>query len=75
MAEVYRWSVRDRLPVIPIPLRPPSPDIPIDLNELVGRVYDLGRYRRTLHHDRPLPETMSLPPGDREWAQAIGQPG
>ena len=51
MAEVYRWSVRDRLPAIPIPLRAPDPDVPIDLNELVGRVYDLGRYRRTLHHD------------------------
>ena len=51
-----------------------DPDVPIDLNELVGRVYDLGRYRRTLHYDQPLPEMMSLPPGDREWAQAIGQP-
>ena len=75
MAEVYRWSVRDRLPAIPIPLRAPDPDVPIDLNELVGRVYDLGRYRRTLHHDQALPEGLPLPPEDREWAQGTGRPG
>ena len=67
--------MRDRLPAIPIPLRAPDPDIPIDLNELVGRVYDLGRYRRTLHYGQPLPDGLALPPGDREWAQGTGPPG
>jgi Protein of unknown function (DUF4058) len=74
-AEVYRWSVRDPLPAIPIPLRAPDPDVQIELNELVGRVYDLGRYRRTLQHDQPLPDRLSLPPGEREWAQRSTQPG
>lgn len=72
-AEVYRWSVRDRLPAIPIPLRSPDPDVPVDLNELVRRVYDLGRYRRTLHHDQPLPDGLPLAAEDREWAQGSGQ--
>jgi Protein of unknown function (DUF4058) len=43
LAEVYRWTVRDPLPRIPIPLREPDPDVPIDLAALVTRVYDLGR--------------------------------
>ena len=70
MAEVYRWSVRDPLPRIPIPLREPDPDVVIDLATLATRVYDLGRYARTLRHDAPLPETIPLTTEDRAWAQA-----
>lgn len=73
MGEVYRWGVRDALPRIPIPLREPDPDVWIDLAALVSRVYDLGRYERTLHHDQPLPETTPLPPEDREWVEAAGR--
>ncbi len=54
-------------PAIPIPLREPDADILIDLAVLVTRVYDLGRYARTLRHDAPLPETTSLTPEDRAW--------
>ena len=35
VAEVYRWTVRDPLPRLPIPLREPDPDILIDLAALV----------------------------------------
>jgi hypothetical protein len=66
-AELYLWTVRDPLPRIPIPLREPDADILIDFAALVGRVYDLGRYARTLRHDAPLPETSSLMPEDRAW--------
>jgi hypothetical protein len=70
LAEVYRWTVRDPLPRIPIPLREPDPDVPIDLASLVTRVYDLGRYARTLRHGPPLPETTSLTPEDRAWVES-----
>jgi hypothetical protein len=69
VAEVFRWSVRDPLPCIPIPLREPDADIQIELGTLVNRVYDLGRYARTLQYDAPLPETTSLTPQDRAWVE------
>jgi hypothetical protein len=72
-AEVYSWTLRDRLPAIPIPLRPPDADVSVDLQELVGRVYDLGRYDRTLRHDQPLPQALPLHSEDRTWAERIGQ--
>jgi len=71
VAEVYRWTVRDPLPRLPIPLREPDPDILIDLAGLVTRVYDLGRYGRTLRHDKPLPETAPLSPDDRAWVKSL----
>jgi hypothetical protein len=68
-AQAYRWTVRDRLPAIPIPLRAPDPDVLIDQAEPVKRVYDLGRYARTLRHDTPLPDAVRLVPEDREWVE------
>jgi hypothetical protein len=73
-AEVYRWSVRDPLPKLPIPLREPDPDVLIDLATLVSRVYDLGRYARTLRHSAPLPETTPLRPEDRAWVESVVKP-
>jgi hypothetical protein len=70
LAEVYRWTVRDPLPTLPIPLREPDQDILIDLAALVSRVYDLGRYERTLRRDVPLPEATSLAPEDRAWIES-----
>jgi Protein of unknown function (DUF4058) len=70
LAELYRWTVRDHLPRLPIPLREPDADILIDLAVLVGRVYDMGRYARTLRHDAPLPESTSLTPEDRAWVES-----
>jgi hypothetical protein len=72
LAEVYRWTVRDPLPHVPIPLREPDADIVINLAVLVNRVYDLGRYARTLRHDVALPETTSLTPEDRAWVESQG---
>ena len=74
VAEVYRWTVRDPLPSLPIPLRAPDPDILIDLGALVNRVYDLGRYARTLHLGTPLPVSAGLTPEDRAWAESVRRP-
>ncbi len=74
MAEVYRWTVRDPLPSLPIPLREPDPDILIDLASLVSRVYDLGRYARTLRRGSPLPEIPALTPEARSWVESRSRP-
>ncbi len=34
VAEVYRWTVREPLPPVPIPLREPDPDLLIDLRRV-----------------------------------------
>ena len=65
----YGWTVRDRLPTIPIPLRQPDPDVLIDLQELADRVYDFGRYGKTLRYDLPLPEGTPIHPEDRAWVE------
>lgn len=42
--DVYAWTVRDALPALPIPLRTPDGDIPVDLAAAFRMTYDRGRY-------------------------------
>ncbi len=46
--EAYSWSLRDRLPTLPIPLQAPDPDILIDFGAVFTTTYDRGRYARAL---------------------------
>lgn len=69
--EIYRPLLREPLPVIRIPLRREDKDVLIDLQPLVDRVYQAGRYD-TLDYTR-LPD-LPLAEADREWllARAAG---
>ena len=42
--EIYRVPLRERLPVIKIPLRLTDPDIPLDLQALIDQCYHNGGY-------------------------------
>jgi hypothetical protein len=42
--EVYRWRLQQRIPMIRIPLRETDADVILDLQPLVDRAYELGRY-------------------------------
>ncbi len=42
--EVYPAKLRDRLPVIRVPLRPTDADVPLDLQVLIDQCHERGRY-------------------------------
>jgi hypothetical protein len=59
-AEVYRASFQDRLPTISIPLRPSDGDVVLDLQALVERCYETGRYSRSIDYRKdPRPPLRS----------------
>jgi hypothetical protein len=39
---------------VPIPLRQPDPDIPLDLASAAGRAYEQGRYGRLVNYAAPV---------------------
>jgi hypothetical protein len=41
--DVYAWTVRQPLPTLPIPLKAPDPDLPINLAEVFSKAYERGR--------------------------------
>ena len=71
VADVYSWSIRDRLPTIPIPLVSPDPDILLDLARIFAAVYDRGRYDRSIDYQVPLP--LPLGTSDRMWAEEVAR--
>ena len=70
---VYPIPLERRLPVIRIPLLPGDASIPIDLQAIFQRAYDVGPYRRAVRYgddaiDPPLPSTQAA------WASRLVAP-
>ncbi len=63
-------ALRDRLPVIPIPLRPGEPEPTLDLQTLLHKVYDDAGYADYIY--RALPEPRLSPPDDA-WAADLAR--
>ena len=69
--DVYAWTIRDRLPAIPIPLLAPDPDIALDLGRVFATAYERGRYGRLIDYSMPL--TLVRKPAERAWAEGIAR--
>lgn len=65
---LYPISLRDRLPVLSIPLRPEDRDIILNLQPLLDMAYRNGRYDRTDYREPCIPP---LEGADGEWAQSV----
>jgi hypothetical protein len=63
--ELYRIPLRERLPDIPIPLRPADADATLELQPILDQVYRDGRHDRT-RYDQPCQPPMEST--DAEWA-------
>lgn len=67
--DVYAWTVHQPLPMLPIPLKAPDPDLLINLAEVFAQAYDRGRYERCLRYAEP--PTAPLADADRKWATEV----
>jgi hypothetical protein len=54
-----------RLPVIPLPLLYPEPDLTLDLQPLIDETYAIGRYQGRLDYTRPLNPPLTGADGDQ----------
>ncbi|MFO0889064.1 MAG: DUF4058 family protein [Isosphaeraceae bacterium] len=67
--EFFPIPLRERLPVLPIPLRQEDEDAVLDLQALIDECYDSGRYGDDIdYRDEPEPP---LSPEDRRWAAEL----
>jgi Protein of unknown function (DUF4058) len=67
--EVYRVPLRERLPVIRIPLRETDDDVPLDLPALVAQCYRNGDYQADI--DYQVDPDPPLGAEDAGWADAL----
>lgn len=66
--EVWYFDLRDRMPTIGVPLRPPHADAPLDLQTAFEQIYGRAHYADSLDYTRPVPQPR-LRPADAQWAQ------
>ncbi len=71
----FIWPIKlpHRLPVIPIPLRNPDPDVKLDLQKLLNAVYDRCAY--DLDTDYSKEPSPPLPPQYHEWPEKLLRTG
>ena len=64
------WAIklRERLPVIPVPLRVEDGDVRIDLQAALNSAYDAAAYERYIYEGTPEPV---LPAEDATWAAQL----
>ena len=62
--QIYYCPLRERLPAFAVPLRATDTPVALDLQPLVDRCYQSGRYWQV--SQRPLPQP-SLPADERTW--------
>jgi hypothetical protein len=71
ISDVVSWSIRDPLPIIPVPLLAPDADISLDLASVFSTAYHRGRYERSIDYAVPL--ELPLSPDDRTWAEELAR--
>lgn len=68
--DVWAMSVRDKLPVVPVPLKLPDPDVRLDIGAALNEVYDRSRYDLSVRYDaEPPPPAFSEE--NLQWLQGI----
>jgi hypothetical protein len=68
-ADVYYWTIRDRLPAIKVPLKVPDPDLVIDLAAVFEMAFERGRYAPSLRYDaKPV---LPLAPDELSWCAGL----
>jgi hypothetical protein len=70
MCEVFAWTVRDRLPVLPIPLQGTDRDVRVDLQNVFRATFRRGRYPLLTNYGDP-PPPPSIPPAAGAWVAEV----
>ena len=66
ITEIWPIGLRERLPVVPVPLLPPDADVALDLQRAVDACYDLVHYERLLDYPA-APPPPPLSEADAGW--------
>ncbi len=65
--EFIARKLREPLPTFGLPLVPPDPDVALDLQAALERVYEEGSYMLRIPHEQPCLPSLST--SDQQWAQ------
>ncbi len=70
-ADLYRFTLRQMIPPVPIPLLAGETEPTLHIQPLLNRVYDKGRYHLAIDYSQPA--KPPLPEDDAVWAAKLCQ--
>jgi hypothetical protein len=53
--DVWAFNIDQPMPVLPIPLKSPDPDVPLSLRLALDEIYERGMYERSIHYEQEPP--------------------
>src|SRR5262249_32529641 len=65
-ADIWSLGMQDALPIVPVPLRPPDGDIPLDLATAFTTIYDRAAYDLSVNYEA-LPPPPPLAAAEHTW--------
>lgn len=65
--DIWAFTVREPLPILPIPLKPEHDDIPVSLRECLDGAYEDADYEARIEYDKPPDIPLRKP--DADWAE------
>ncbi|HBL11878.1 MAG TPA: hypothetical protein DD379_10810 [Cyanobacteria bacterium UBA11162] len=70
MMEVWPLRLQDSLPIIPVPLRSPDPDVPLELPQVLADIYEEAAYDLSIDYSQPPPPPI-LSEDDTQWMHTL----
>ncbi len=70
VVNVWTIGLQDKLPIIPVPLRAPDPDIPLELDNIVSAIYDEAAYDLSIDYTQAPPPPI-FSPEDVQWMEVL----
>lgn len=67
--EVWYFDLRDKLPVIAVPLKPPFADVPLNLQTVFDTVYKRAHYADSINYVGAAIPLPPLRPADKAWVE------
>ncbi|MEM7134412.1 MAG: DUF4058 family protein [Chloroflexota bacterium] len=67
-SDIWPGVINKPLPILPIPLEAPDPDVPLDLNMILRAVYTRAAYSRRIDYTQPVP-APKLRPEMGKWVE------
>lgn len=67
-ADIWCMTLQDPLPAVPVPLRVPDEDVPLDLAIAFATIYDRAAYDLSLNYDE-LPPPPTFSDEERAWVR------
>jgi Protein of unknown function (DUF4058) len=71
--EVWPIALQDALPILPIPLRPPDENVPLDLRSALREIYDEAFYNLSIDY-RQIPPKPTFSQEDLAWMDTLLAP-